>query len=75
MLESFEINLPSGDVALFSIWKSAFKKETCYFAKMIELKKMGPKNTYGRIVRSGHKTIYYTNPIKLKSDLISFYSA
>lgn len=73
MVESFELTLPSGEVARFSIWKSAFKKELCYFAKIINLKKVGPKNSYGTIVRAGQKTIYYTNPLKLKADLIAFY--
>ena len=73
MLESFELTLPSGEVAKFSIWKSAFKKELCYFAKIINVNKITPKNNFGIIVRAGQKTVYYTNPLKLKSDLIAFY--
>lgn len=73
MIETFELKLPSGEVMKFSIWKSAFKKDTCYFAKIIDLKKVSPKNNYGIIVRAGQKTIYYTDPLKLKSDLIAFY--
>lgn len=73
MLEAFELKLPSGEVAKFSIWKSAFKKETAYFAKLIDVKKVSPKNNYGTIVRAGNKTVYYTDPLKLKSDLIAFY--
>ena len=70
MIETFELKLPSGEVAKFSIWKSAFKKET---AKLIDTKKVNPKNTYGTIVRAGNKTVYYADPLKLKSDLIAFY--
>jgi len=73
MVETFELKLPSGDTAKFSIWKSQFKKDTCYFAKIIDAKKVSPKNNYGIIVRAGQKTIYYTDPLKLKSDLIAFY--
>jgi len=73
MIETFELKLPSGEVAKFSIWKSAFKKEASYFAKIIDVKKVSPKNNYGTIVRAGQKTIYYTDALKLKSDLIAFY--
>lgn len=75
MIEIFEIQLKTGVLARFSIWKSAFKTETAYFAKSIELTKVSPKNNYGKIVRSGEKTIYYSDPLKLKNDLIQFYSA
>lgn len=74
MVECFELTLPSGESVKFSIWKSAFKKETAYFAKVINLKKVNPKNNFGAIVRAGQKTIYYTDPTKLKSDLIAFYA-
>jgi hypothetical protein len=73
MIETFELKLPSGEVVKFSIWKSVFKKDPCYFAKIINIKKVSPKNNYGIIVRAGQKTIYYADPLKLKSDLISFY--
>lgn len=73
MIETFELILPSGEVAKFSIWKSAFKKEISYFAKIIDVKKINERNTYGIIVRAGQKTIYYSDPLKLKSDLIAFY--
>ena len=73
MIETFELRLPSGEVAKFSIWKSAFKKEISYFAKIIDVKKISERNTYGIIVRAGQKTIYYSDPLKLKSDLIAFY--
>jgi len=73
MIETFELKLPSGEVAKFSIWKSAFKKESCYFAKVINVKKVSPKNNYGVIVRAGQKAVYYEDPLKLKSDLIAFY--
>jgi hypothetical protein len=73
MIEAFELRLPSGEFAKFSIWKSAFKKDTCFFAKIIDVKKVSPKNNYGVIVRAGQKTIYYTDPVKLKADLIAFY--
>ena len=73
MLEVFELQLPSGDTIKFSIWKSAFKKDTCFFAKMINVKKVSEKNMFGAIVRQGEKTIYYNDPLKLKSDLIAFY--
>lgn len=75
MVETFELTLASGDVAKFSIWESAFKKETCYFAKMILVKRISPKNNYGAILREGEKTIYYTDAAKLKADLITLYSA
>jgi hypothetical protein len=75
MIETFELQLKTGQVARFSIWKSAFKSESAYFAKMIELAKINPKNNFGQIVRKGEKTIYYTDPLKLKEDLISFYKA
>jgi|GEM_PF-2797103 len=73
MVETFEIKLPSGEVAKVSIWKSAFKKEVCYFAKMIDVKKISPKNNYGSILKAGEKTVYYEDPNKLKSDLVAFY--
>lgn len=73
MVEVFELQLPSGETAKFSIWKSVFKKDTCFFAKMIDVKKINPKNNYGVIVRSGQKTVYYNDPAKLKTDLIAFY--
>ena len=75
MIESFEIQLKTGELARFSIWKSAFKSETAYFAKVVELAKISPKNNFGQIVRKGEKTIYYSDPLKLKADLISFYTA
>jgi hypothetical protein len=74
MIETFELTLPSGTVAKFSIWKSAFKEETCFFAKVIDKKKISEKNNYGSIVRKGEKTIYYADPTKLKEDLIAFYT-
>lgn len=74
MIETFELQLKTGELARFSIWKSAFKSETAYFAKVIELNKINPKNNYGKIVRSGEKTIYYADPTKLKNDLISFFT-
>jgi hypothetical protein len=73
MIEAFELQLPSGETAKFSIWKSAFKKDTCFFAKIIDVKKVSPKNNYGIIVRAGQKTVYYSDPLKLKADLIAFY--
>ncbi|PBQ30860.1 hypothetical protein CNR22_03410 [Sphingobacteriaceae bacterium] len=73
MIETFELKLPSGETAKFSIWKSAFKKETAYFAKIIDVKKVSAKNTYGVIVKAGQKTVYYADHMKLKSDLIAFY--
>jgi hypothetical protein len=73
MIEVFELQLPSGETIKFSIWKSAFKKESSFFAKMINTKKVTEKNTFGTIVRQGEKTIYYNDPVKLKSDLIAFY--
>jgi len=73
MVETFEIKLPSGEVAKVSIWKSAFKKDVCYFAKMIDVKKISPKNNYGSILKAGEKTVYYEDPNKLKSDLVAFY--
>ncbi len=75
MVETFDLQLPSGEVARFSIWKSIFKKDTSYFAKIIDVKKVNPKNMYGAIVRAGQKTVYYTDPLKLKGDLIAFYGA
>jgi hypothetical protein len=75
MIETFEMQLKTGQVARFSIWKSAFKSETAYFAKMIELTKINPKNNFGQIVRKGEKKIYYADPLKLKEDLILFYKA
>jgi hypothetical protein len=75
MIETFEIQLKTGQMARFSIWKSAFKSETAYFAKMIERGKINPKNNFGQIVRKGKKTIYYADPLKLKEDLILFYKA
>lgn len=73
MIETFDLILPSGEIARFSIWKSAFKKDTSYFAKIIDVKKVNAKNTFGNIIRSGEKTVYYSDPIKLKNDLIAFY--
>lgn len=73
MIETFDLRLPSGETIKFSIWQSKFKKETCYFAKMIPVQKVNPRNNYGSIVRSGQKTVYYADPVKLKSDLIAFY--
>lgn len=73
MIESFDLPLPSGEIARFSIWKSIFKKEPSYFAKIINVKKINPKNTFGIIVRAGQKTVYYSNPLKLKADLVAFY--
>jgi hypothetical protein len=73
MIEAFELKLPSGNVAKFSIWKSAFKKTPAYFAKIIDLNKVSEKNAFGIIVRAGEKTIYYENPQKLKADLIAYY--
>lgn len=74
MIETFELKLPSGETVKFSIWKSKFKTETCYFAKMIPVNKISQKNNFGTIIRSGQKTVYYTDPVKLKSDLIAFYA-
>lgn len=74
MIEIVEIKLRSGELARISIWKSAFKTELAYFAKIIELKKINPKNNYGKIIRSNEKTIYYRDPIKFKADLVTFYS-
>lgn len=73
MVEAFELKLPSGETLKVSIWKSAFKKEICYFAKTIDVKKVSLKNNFGSILRAGEKTIYYEDPVKLKSDLIAFY--
>lgn len=73
MIETFDLLLPSGETARFSIWKSAFKKGTCYFAKIIDVTKINPRNNYGAIIRSGEKTVYYEDPVKLKMDLIAFY--
>ncbi|MBL7931109.1 MAG: hypothetical protein JNL60_04385 [Bacteroidia bacterium] len=73
MIETFDLLLPSGETARFSIWKSAFKKEISYFAKIIDVKKVNPRNNFGNIIRSGEKTVYYSDPIKLKNDIIAFY--
>ncbi len=73
MIETFDLLLPSGETARFSIWKSAFKKTTSYFAKIIDVKKINPKNRFGAIIRSGEKAVYYEDPLKLKMDLIAFY--
>lgn len=75
MVEAFELLLPSGNTIKFSIWKSAFKKETAFFAKVIDCNKVSDKNKFGNIVRQGEKTIYYNDPLKLKEDLIAFYRA
>ena len=50
----------------------------CFFYFLCEvifniLKKINPKNTFGIIVRAGQKTVYYSNPLKLKADLVAFY--
>lgn len=73
MVETFDLLLPSGETARFSIWKSDFKQNTSYFAKIINVKKVNPKNRFGAIIRSGEKAVYYDDPVKLKMDLIAFY--
>lgn len=72
MVEAFELKLPSGDIARISIWRSVFRR-ACYFARIIPVRKISARNNYATILKAGHKTVYYTNPVKLKTDLIAFY--
>jgi hypothetical protein len=82
MITNFEYTLPSGEKVKFSIWRSKLKNDECYFAKIVKtdtksyqkLSGAEKQKRFGAIVRDeNHKTVYYKDLGRLKSDLITHY--
>jgi hypothetical protein len=81
-IEIFEHTLSDGQPAKFSIWYEMINGKCYYYAKAIgtdldyykNLSPQDQKQAFGINVTNGNgQTVYYSDPVKLKADLISMY--
>jgi hypothetical protein len=81
-LEIFEHTLSDGQPAKFSIWSEIINGKEYYYAKVVgtdldsynDLLPEAQKVTFGINVTNGKgQTVYYSDPAKLKADIISMY--